>query len=332
MRILYHYHHYNPRIEAVAQEIEVLKEHFQGALFLANQNRFIPDWLKLKFKEKHFDLHHIYHPTLVLRPFLKNYLFKLKKPVVLSIASSPFAAGTKEDVLDIKEELQKLGAIIVSDQESYNQLQKIGLTNVSIVRTGINLNRFQVTPVISSPILKIVMASSPHSEEGFILKGVDLLLKTLREINQIKVYFLWRHKLEKQFWQLVDRYGVRDKVELIEGPINPNQFLSDKQGMIVPYLKFASNKAYPHSIIDALASGRAVLTSNVVPISEIVQKERCGVVFKPEVASLQKAIENFRLNFSSLSKNARPTAEKYFSAKDFIQSYQKVYQKVLNQQ
>jgi len=252
--------------------------------------------------------------------------------VVLSIASNPFTAGTKEDILSIKEKLQRLGAIIVSDQNSYDQLLAIGLQNVSVVRTGIKIDRFRITPAPRGPILKLVMASSPHSEEGFSLKGIDLLLKALQGINQIKVYFLWRHKLEKQFWQLVSHYRVRDKVELIEDPIDVNQFLLDKHGMITPYLKFASNKAYPHSIIDALASGRAVLTSSVIPISEIVQREHCGVVFRPTVESLVEAIENFRRNFTDLSKNASFTAEKYFSATDFVQNYQRVYQEVLNQQ
>lgn len=329
IRILYHYHHYDPKVEAVAQEIEILKGYFQGSLFLADQGGVLPDWLELKSREKNVDLHHIYHPTLALRDFLRQYIFKLKKPVLLSIVTDPFSGNGKEKVLRDLKNLKSLSGIVVSDKKSKQKLEDLGLENVYLVKTGIKLEQFKVFHLQKDGILKLVMASSPHSEEGFELKGILLFLKALQEMENIKVYFLWRGKLEKEFWQHVDQYGVRDKVELVEGPLSVNQFLKDKQGMITPYLTLASNKAYPHSLIDALASGRAVLTSSAIPVSEIVQRERCGVVFEPRVDSIREQIEVFRNDFVKLSKAARRTAEKYFSEEGFIASYQRVYQEVL---
>ncbi len=379
MRILYHYHHYNPRIEAVAQEIEILKKYFQGDLFISNRSGVFIDALKgrfkeenlilnknnflryfvkkgiykikhsilltilwlqiifnrifLTFKEKNVDLHHIYHPSFVLQKFVESYIFRLKKPVLLSVCTESFGSPWVVAVKESLPQFKKLAGIVVSDLKIKKQLEDLGLKNIYLTQTAIKINDFKELPVYPNRILRIVMASSPHSEKTFQPKGIPLLLEALKMISNIKVYVLWRkHELKNEFWKYVDQFGVRDKVELVELPPkvpNINQYLKDKHGMIAPYTTLASNKPYPHSLIDAMASGRAVLTSNVIPIAEIIQKEKCGVIFEPEVNQLVTAIEKFRESFVELSKPARKTAEKYFSEDQFIQNYQNIYQKVL---
>ena len=95
--------------------------------------------------------------------------------------------------------------------------------------------------------------------------------------------------------------------------------------VILPGLVPHSFKPSPHSVLESLSHGKPVLISRPSSISDIIEKEHCGVVFEPEVDLLVKAIDHLKENYSSFQNNCHKTANNYFSKKIFLEKYDQIY-------
>jgi glycosyltransferase involved in cell wall biosynthesis len=62
-------------------------------------------------------------------------------------------------------------------------------------------------------------------------------------------------------------------------------------------------------------------------MAEIVEKNKCGVVFEPNISSLYNAIIRLQNNYEIYQKNCRKTAE-FFSEKIFVKKYEAIYSEI----
>jgi glycosyltransferase involved in cell wall biosynthesis len=77
--------------------------------------------------------------------------------------------------------------------------------------------------------------------------------------------------------------------------------------------------------MEGLASGRPVLASRLVGIADIIESERCGVVFEPDPESLASAIERLRAHYGRYQTRCQAVAERYFSKQKFVGEYERIY-------
>jgi glycosyltransferase involved in cell wall biosynthesis len=85
-------------------------------------------------------------------------------------------------------------------------------------------------------------------------------------------------------------------------------------------------KAYPHSLLEALACGRPVLVSEQIPMADYVRQTGCGeVVSGLAESALRRAVERLRENYDALSANALRVGRKDFRQDDLLAAYETVY-------
>lgn len=320
-----------PQAEAFSQEIEALRQHFQGHLFHLNPNQHLPirvprllfgfhRWRALRRYETEVQIHHFYNPD----PFAFPILRWLRRPVVYSITG-----GVGERRPNVRF-LNTLAAVTVFDESSLERLQHWGVRNVFCVRTGIDSSRFTYTPLPFQPPLRLLMASAPWTTAQFQSKGVDALLAAAQQMPQLHLVFLWRGVLADEMVARVRQLQLENQVTVIDQLVDVNQVLATVHASVVLATEPAIVKAYPHSLLDSLAAGKPVLVSRAIPMARDVEKTGCGqVVEQVTPTAFLAALQKLSANYANAQRAAQEIGQRDFSQAAMLSAYRRVYEHVM---
>jgi glycosyltransferase involved in cell wall biosynthesis len=348
MNILYHTHQYNKKFqiyEAVAQEISFLRKHFQGPVIQIDKEGLfydrLPGWLvkrKIARLEKDVDLNHIYYPALINKPYFRF----LKKPIIYSIVAPQNESGIMNHELRSKISAlsKKVSKIVVSDRRDVELLKKYGIESATAILPGIDLSKFTISYGIASLVrpksdllaMTLLTASPPWRKHQLEDKGINLLLDLVEDKScafKIYITFLWRNCLYNQMKRIIKKRHLQNVCQVINKIVDPNQELAKVHGTIAIFPNPQTAKAYPHSLIESLATGKPVIISKNIYMSDLVEKENCGVVVEPNLESLKKGVDKFIQNYDLYQSNCRSVAEKYFSQKRLLEDYERIYKNVV---
>jgi len=332
---------YAPKYEAVSKEILLLSnalrhvliynlssraELYFGARVISCYSRFYPSRIIIPVLEHRFDISHIF--TSAPEHFYTSVL--TKKPIILTYCGHIYLPS--KNVSRFVQKLKKFDHVILESAKDFSALTSIGFeTNkLSIIYPGIDLSKFKPSEP-SVEIFKILFASSPLSDRdsSFYSRGVKLMLDSLDNIDGVRFVFLWRKGCSELLRTLMNRQKLnQSNVTIVNRIVNDiTPFLTNVHAVIAPFTSIWA-KACPHSIIEALASGKPVLVSTKVGISDLVKNEKCGVVFEPTAEGLVQAIEELRDHYWLYQNKSRRVAEKYFSKETFVENYRSIYESV----
>jgi len=156
-------------------------------------------------------------------------------------------------------------------------------------------------------------------------RGVDLMLNIAQKNRSINFTFLWRKTGYNNLIKKINERNLKN-VEVINRIVTDiNEVYGRSSCTMAPFLDFESHKPAPMAIIESLATGKPVLVSNKVSIANIVDNERCGVVFEPSIDNAVDAISKLKKKYSTYQKNSRRIAEEYFSEERFVKDYRRLY-------
>lgn len=173
---------------------------------------------------------------------------------------------------------------------------------VKLIYPSVNLNLF--SPSEKSDV--ILIPSVPYDVKDFRERGIDTVLEFLKQ-SKISSKIIFR---SEQAYNYVKSLGISN-TELI------NKSLSDKElsklmseAKIIPLLYEKNAPDMPYSAVEALSSGCAIVCTDKMGISDVVKKEKAGIVIKSS-EELGSAVSKI-ISHSEYNKNARKAAEKYF--------------------
>ena len=319
-----------PGTDAVVQEVEVLRARFGGEVIWLR-----PSWRAraryprpllglhhlsaIRHRDPHVDLHHVYAPELYWLPLL----WFVKRPVVYTVTSG-VGAGHRMPPASF---LRRLNAIVVPSRVDLDALMRRGLGNVHLIRPGIDVARFTDSPVPPGPEFVLLSGSAPWTHEQFRSKGVDVLLEVAREMPDVRLVFLWRGVLLQELIERVRRLELSERVEILDDRVDVSQVLARVHAAVVLAGRPGLVKAYPHSLLEALATGRPVLVSDGNPMAEYVQETGCGgVVPRLEKAVLIAAIEQLKQRYEACRTRAVEVAKRDFSQEELFTAHRDLYQ------
>ena len=318
-----------PGTDAVHQEAELLRSRFGGEIvFLLPASRpwasfprplyglhRLPDIRRL---ERRVDLHHLYNSELYLFPLLRF----LRKPLVYTVVS-----GFDGDPhLPSVDRLQKMHRIVVQSERDLAILKQRGLTNACVIRPGIDVSRFRHTRLSTQGNFVLLAGSAPWTRDQFRSKGVDALLRVAQQIPSLRLIFLWRGLLLRELEKRIDALRLRNRVEVLSDRVDVASVLARAHAAVVLADWSRLVKAYPHSLLEALACGRPVIVSEQIPMAEYVRETGCGqVVGGVHESELRAAIERLRENYDALSAKALRVGRKDFLQDDLLAAYEAVY-------
>ena len=317
----------NKETDAHFQELTLLSSNFSGELIstfpLSRPNSLFPRSLygahnrfEIKRAAKKADLIHIFSPVLHPFPYIRRLS---KKPVIFS---------TLTPVLNpIK--IKGISHFIVYDQPSLLKLQNAGIQRVALSPPYVDFAQDHTHPPEGK--FNILMASAPWEKSQFESKGVYLLMEMLGRFPQLCITFIWRDILFEDMQKLVNLSPFADRITLINERVDIGDYLKKAHAVIL-IAKYASLvKSYPHSLMEGLLSGRPIITSPTIPMSEMIKTHNYGQVISCFNAdALEYSISSLIAAYESHGKAVKSMPSDRFSKSNFLAFYQNFYQLVLS--
>lgn len=317
--------------EALSQDIAALQQAYGGAVISLNPNARLPLPLprllfgfhllrSLRQQAAATDLYHFWSPDLFAYPVLRW----LPRPCVLSLTGS---AGTRRPAAGY---LRRFARVVVQDEATAAQLRTWG-AEAAVVQPGVDLARFTCTPPPSCGDFHLLMASAPWTPAQFRTKGVDALLAAAQRNPRLRLTFLWRGVLAEEMARRVAAAGVQEQVQVIDAVVDVNQVLAGVHAAVVLAETGSIVKAYPHSLLDALAAGRPVMVSCAIPMADYVARTGCGVVVDavtPEAVAA--ALATLMQEYAARQAAAGEVGRRDFSQQAMVAAMGAIYQEVLS--
>ena len=269
-------------------------------------------------RDSYVDLHHVYAPQLYWLPLL----WFVKRPVVYTVTAG---VGTGHRMPPTSF-LRRLSAIVVPSRADVDTLTRRGLTNVHLIRPGIDVTRFTHGRVPPGPEFVLLSGSAPWTREQFRSKGVDVLLEVAREMPDVRLVFLWRGVLLPELVQRVRRLELSDRVEILRDRVDVSQVLAGVHAAVVLVGRPGLVKAYPHSLLEALAAGRPVVVSDGNPMAGYVRDTGCGLVVPSlEKTELIATIRRLRQSYEAYRARALEVGQRDFSQVELVTAHRELY-------
>ncbi|MCD4694294.1 glycosyltransferase family 4 protein [bacterium] len=157
-------------------------------------------------------------------------------------------------------------------------------------------------------------------------KGVDIAIKLARKLNKKLVLAGKLVERDSEFTKKYIEPFINNKNIIYKGEVLGKKkidLLKNAHCLIQPNRFF---EACSNSILEALACGTPVVTVDIGSNKEIVKHGKTGFVVENE-RELLKAIKNIdKID----RKDCRESIEKNFSLEKMVEGYEKIYEKIIN--
>lgn len=307
---------------------------------IANTN--ITHTLPFKLFKEDFDIIHTHLPT----PWSADWSVILakfkKKPIIITyhndIVSTGFASYIAKlyNLTSLNIILKMSEKIIITQPKYFDRspyLKKYR-EKIEVVPVGVDINKFKPLNVDEEEHTLFFLSVLDKFHE---YKGLKYLLKALRivknEIKDIKLIIGGEGELKTYYQELANHLGVGGNVNFV-GFIPDDKLVEyyNRCSIFVLPSYSSDQEGFGIVLLEALACGKPVVTTEIVGISEDVRKSNAGIIVKPhDVESLADAIirilqdDNLR---KKMGKNGRKIAEKY-SWKNIADMMEKIYIELL---
>lgn len=215
----------------------------------------------------------------------------------------------------------KLKKIIVQSRRVKDKLIRYGVDSdkIHFMYPIVDLNKFRYTEPPSLNEFKILFASAPDvenpNENNFEAKGVPLLLEAFKEFVEIenaKLYILWRGKYNKELYQMINRFDLEDHIKVIDKVVDMPEMYAKTHITVIPFLNLWRSPEIPLSAVESLACGRPVVATDVGEVAGIIRENKCGCVAKPLKDEFLIALRECKENYTDYQRNYKGVIEKLF--------------------
>ena len=281
-------------------------------------NRILPLFIipYLHFKHR-FEVIHEYTstPALIYRSFLLKTLLKTRLYHTI-IAEIPTLLGS---YFWLKFLTPKLNKIICANKNIHHKFISVGYSShdLSLVPLGVNFDKFENIPDrllmktkygIDKKKTTVLFLGPLENHKGYQIL-VEGALKTLENDKDIlfvlatydspdinlRSYSARKNDLNS----LIDPYP--DNFKIIEGIQNVAELMAFSDFVIIPQISIDGATAHPVTMLEAMASKRVVIASDLAAIKELISHRKTGYLFKTNnpdnlAEVLQMAVKEKLLN------------------------------------
>jgi glycosyltransferase involved in cell wall biosynthesis len=335
-RIAYWTSAFEPHMEAIAFEVAVLRRHFPDGIAWGLTTRH---WARVSRQELSFHprLHLVFRLLVrLLEPaFQLNHVFGSvgdwfylqgvrRRPTVLTVAAS--AQPVQPSLLE------RVDRFVVEYPGGRDYLHSLGIApeKVRLIFPPVDLVRFAYTPPPPDPFT-VLFASSPDTESGLQDRGIPQLLDAAALRSQYRFRLLWRPWGDRgeRVRQWIAERELRN-VELVIGACGDMaQQYRQAHVTIAPFTTQATTKPVPNSLIESLASGRPVVATDLIGLSEVIERGSAGRICLPTGQGIVEQLDRLQREWHHYSTKARQLAEQHFGMNQFVEGYGRLYEEVL---
>ena len=278
-------------------------------------------WAIFKFivtgQAKKYDVYHIhaasYGSTFRKRIYLK-IIKKYKKKVILHIHGAEYMVFfdklSKKKKRQVIDTLQVADMVIALSNEWKNKFDnKFGLTNCYVLENGINTEK--LAPAI---------VDTKKNQTSFVTLGrlgkrkgtydlVDAIEIARKKVPNIRCYLAGDGEIDK-FCNIIVERGLQNNIEVVGWAdfTKKLELLSKVSTVVVP----SYNEGLPMSILEGMATGKAIISTTVGAIPEVVKEEN-GILIQPgDVQALADALVKCSTNLKMLEDMSQKNINKIY--------------------
>jgi glycosyltransferase involved in cell wall biosynthesis len=322
---------FDPARDAVTREIDLLRSRFGGELRSLYPLRRYRRWFPARFAglgfaktlskvDREVDVHHVFGPG----SRVPRALERLDKPVLYSVTDR-VSSG-------LGRPAGSLAAATVAVDADREALLARGWPTVETAAAGLVLSRFPLHPMLpldaDGPMV-LLAGSAPWTRGQFHTKGFDALLDAAVADPRLRLVLLWRGPLEEAIARRVRARALGDRVEVVRETIDVSDRLESCHAALVLASSERVVRPYPHSLIEALSSGRPVLASACLGISDWIARHNAGVVVEDlGVETLRGALEILRSKYRELASSVRELDLTAFDGERYVNRFDRLYRRL----
>lgn len=293
-------------------------------------------FIKFCLTKRNYDLYHV-HVASRGSTFRKgHYVDAIKrwnKKVILHVHGAQYLVFydeiTKKKQKRVVEILKKSDMVIALSQDWKDKFdERFGLTNCCVLENGIDMER--LAPAVCEPALHqnaFVTLGRLGQRKGTydLVDAIDIARKIVPEI---KCYLAGDGDVEK-VRELVKTRNLEKNIEVVGWADFDKklELLSSISTVVLP----SYNEGLPMSILEGMACGKAIVSTTVGAIPEVINREN-GILIQPgDVKALANALVECSINtalIEQMSKNNIKKIDGSFSMKTMHKKLARYYETV----
>jgi glycosyltransferase involved in cell wall biosynthesis len=290
---------------------------------IANTN--ITPKLPYELLNGEFDVMHTHLPT----PWSADWsalISKIRgKPLVLTYHNNIFGSSVASHLANLyrktimKFVLGKADTIIVTNKKQLKFSPFLGdyIEKIKIIPPGVDTQKFKPTKIEKEENSLFFLSVLDMFHE---YKGLNYLLEALKivkkEIKDVKLTVGGEGELTDYYKSLSHQLGLQNNVDFI-GYVPDSELVKqyNRSELFVLPSYSAEQEGFGIVLLEAMACGLPVVTTDIAGVSEEIEKRYAGAVIRPaNTAELARAITMFLHNERLIRKSgrvARELAKKY---------------------
>lgn len=181
--------------------------------------------------------------------------------------------------------------------------------------------------VYSSEVPTILFLSWLERNKG-VFELIDAVKKLKKDKLNFKLIIAGKGKDNDEIKKIICDEGLNEYIEMVGWVLGSEkkQLLEKTDIYVLP----SYYEGYPNSLIEAMASGKACIATNVGSISEIIENNTNGLLITPRNSEeLYEGIKQLIINKGirlKLSKNARASVTKNNNSINGVNNYKKIFE------
>jgi glycosyltransferase involved in cell wall biosynthesis len=247
-------------------------------------------------------------PILVLRGLLSKWIFSRKAKVIHTLKSYPIKKNIQakkgsrllSKIGDTGYWLLNFADAVTVPTESYKAFlvsKKVKKDKIKVIKSFIDLscffpsNKEEMKKRYGYSKQKIIFNYGSMWE----IKGTNYLIESLpqvlKKVQNVKLVLAPRNKEQalNKYMPLITKLNLNDKVEFILDKIDVNDYLNLADAVVLPYPHLEGTEGNPSCLLESLACGTTVVSTNLPEIKELFSE--CSILVKPrETDSLAEGI------------------------------------------
>ncbi|MFR4479036.1 MAG: glycosyltransferase family 4 protein [Fusobacterium sp.] len=268
----------------------------------------IYSFIRFLFIYKKYDIFHIHmasYGSTFRKGLYVNFLKGKNKKIILHIHGAEYlifynklSEKKKLKVKKIWEIADKI--IVLSEQWKKDFFKIFKLENIIVINNGINIKK-----------LKLAISRTEEKQNNFLLlgrlgkrKGAYDLIKAIEilkeEFLQVKLYMAGDGEIE-EIKKIVKDKKLKENIEIVGwADFNKKiELLREVSTIVLP----SYNEGLPMTILEGMATGKFIISTNVGGIPEVVLNNENGIIIEPgDIQGLATAMKKVLTDIEFVKK------------------------------
>jgi len=229
-----------------------------------------------------------------------------------------------------KSIFNKASAVMCLTKNDATEIARIAgdNSNIFIVPNGVDIGFFEPTSVKDPDMITWVGRFVPEKGLTYLLKAMQ---RVIDKYKDVKLFLVGDGPLRAELMNLADKLRLRDNVNFVGSVCREEvaRLLSKSEIFVFPSLK----EGMPMALLEAMASGNAVVGSNIPGINDVMINNYNGMLVSSsnsdELASAILMLFSDKKLRERLAINARKTVEEKHSMDIVLNRLERVYNSIL---